>query len=491
MLSSAVGRSREGASPMPQTRNDDRVARAAGESPHRTVDSPGVARRAEPPPLPPGSRLPSALQTALWLRDPVGVLVRYGRRYGDIFRIGVVGVPGFVYVVDPALANRVFVTDRDIGRAGEAREGFLEPLVGSHSLLTLDGEEWMRQRKLLGSAFHGKRIERYRDEIAAIAADHVRRWPVGEPFALRPRMQAITLEVILRVVFGLRDVERVERLRELLPRLTGAGESVNALAFLVPPPIWTRIEALLARVPGTPMARFAALRKATDELLYAEISRRRTDPDLADRIDILSVLLGARDENGHGMTDAELRDALMTLLVAGHETTATALSWAFERLVRHPRVTERLRGSLAEGDEGYLDAVVKETLRTRPIVPDMPRVLTEPLDLDGYRVPAGWWVSPSPLLLHRSADEFPEPKEFRPERFLTEDAPSQAWIPFGGGRRQCLGSHFALLEMRAVIPEVLGRLRLRVADDPAPEAPRVRNVTLAPVHDARVIAKPA
>lgn len=425
----------------------------------------------------------------LWMRNPSASIRASERRYGNVFRVGMPGVPGFVYVSDPALARQVFTTDRDIGRAGAARRDFLEPLVGESSLLCLDGEEWMRQRKLLGSAFHGKRIERYRDEIAAVATEHVRRWPAGEPFGIRPRMQAVTLDVIIRVVFGVRDTDRMDRLRGLLPRLMAAAETVDAAIMVLPAPVWSRVEPLLGRVPRSPVARFAGLRAAADELIYDEIARRRVADDVADRTDILSVLLRGRDEDGRGLTDAELRDALMTLLVAGHETTATALSWAFERLVRNPAVMDRLGDAITAGDERYLDAVLKETLRTRPVVPDMPRILTEPMELGGYHVPAGWWVSPAVPPLHETAEHFPEPEEFRPERFLAEDAPLHAWLPFGGGRRQCLGSHFAMLEMAAIIPEVLGRFRVGLAGDPEPERPKLRHVTLAPAKDGRVVAE--
>lgn len=446
--------------------------------------------------LPPGSRLPGLVQNVQWLRDPVGFVRRGHERYGDVFRVRMVGAPGLVYVAGADLARQVFATDRDVGRAGAARKDFLEPVVGSNSLLCLDGEEWLRQRRLLGSAFHGKRIERYRDEIATIAARHVRSWPVGEPFGLRPRMQAITLEVILRVVFGVRDDERVERLRELLPRLMASADSVSSVIFMLPAPVWRSMERLVAQVPGNPVARFVARQRAVDGLLYDEISRRRAAEDVAERTDILSVLLRARDDDGKGLSDGELRDSLLTLLLAGHETTATALSWVFERLVRHPAVLERVADTEADGYEDYLDAVIKETLRTRPVVPDMPRVLTEPLQLGGYHVPAGWWVTPAVALVHGSDVEYAEPDSFRPERFLASGAllhaPSHAWIPFGGGRRQCLGSHFALMEMQAIIPRVLARLRLRAADDDrGSEAPRVVNVTLVPERDCRVVAERA
>lgn len=449
----------------------------------------GQGRRTGGAPLPPGPRLPATVQTALLLRDPVRYFQRCQRRYGSVFRTGFVGAPGLVYVAEPELARQVFATDRDIGHAGAARREFLEPIVGSNSLLCLDGDEWVRQRKFLGSALHGRRIARYRDEIAAIAADHVRRWPVGEPFGLRPRMQAITLEVILRVVFGVRDDARVEDLRRVLPTLMTAGEAVDALTFVLPRPLSSWIERVAARMPGSPFAQVVAARTAADELLYDEIAGRRAEPGVDDRADILSVLLGARDENGAGLSDVEIRDGLMTLLLAGHETTATALAWAFERLVRNPAVLDRLVGALADGDEDYLDAVVKETLRTRPVVADMPRTLTEPMHLNGYRIPAGWWVSPAAVLLHDAAGEYPEPHEFRPERFVGDDTPLHAWIPFGGGRRQCLGSQFALLEMKTITPQVLARLRPRTADDRGPERPRTRNVTLAPARDGRIVAE--
>ncbi|XRQ09890.1 cytochrome P450 [Actinomadura welshii] len=446
----------------------------------------GTARG--PAARPPGPRLPRWLQTVLALHDPVGYFERCRRRYGDVFRVGFVGIPPVAYVADPDLAHQVFSTDRDIGQAGEARKPFLEPLVGVNSLICLDGDDWLRQRRLLGSAFHGRRIERYRAEIAAIAAAHVREWPVGEELRLRPRIQVITLEMILRVVFGVRDAGRVARLHELLPPLLETWESLNSLISVLPRPLWERVEPVLARMPRNQVARFAGLFARTDEVLYAEIAERRAAADLADRADVLSVLLRARDGDGRAMTDLELRDALMTLIVAGHETTATGLAWAFERLVRNPRVLERLtRAVIDGGDPGYLDAVIKETLRTRPVGPDMPRYTTGPVELGGYLIPAGWWVNPSATLLHNLPRHFPDPEEFRPERFLAESPP--AWMPFGGGRRKCLGAQLAMLEMQAVIPAALERYRFRAAGSGAPEKPRMRYATLVPARDGRVIAE--
>ncbi|TDD92932.1 cytochrome P450 [Actinomadura darangshiensis] len=438
--------------------------------------------------LPPGPRLPKWLQTVLALHDPVGFFERCRQRHGEVFRIDFIGIPPVAYVGDPDLAHEVFTTDRGIGQAGEARKPFLEPLVGVNSLICLDGDDWMRQRRLLGSAFHGKRIERYREDIAAIAAAYVREWPTATEIRLRPRIQVITLEIILRVVFGVRDTRRVERLHELLPPLLASWESVNSLISILPRSLWARVEPILARVPRNPVAKFTDLFTETDQVLYTEIAERRDADDLQDRADILSVLMRARDDDGSAMTDLELRDALMTLIVAGHETTATGLAWAFERLVRNPQVLDRLTRAIdgEDDDRGYLDAVIKETLRTRPVGPDMPRYLTGPLELGGYRIPAGWWVNPSATLLHNMPDHFPDPDDFRPERFLEEDPP--AWMPFGGGRRKCLGAQLAMLEMQAVIPAILDRYRVRMAGDDAPEKPLMRYATLVPSQDGRIRA---
>lgn len=443
------------------------------------------------PAPPPGPRLPGIAQIAAYLQGPPGFLRRCQRRYGDVFRLSPPGTPNIAFVADPELARRVFATDRDIGRAGEPRRDLLEPLVGRNSLLCMDGEDWTRQRKMLGSAFHGKRVEAYRDEIGRVAAEAVRHWPVGQLFALRPRMRTIALEVILRVVFGIGDTARLDRLRELLPRLTAAAESPVALSMLLTPEVWRRAERsrLLAKVPGDPFARFASLRTRVDRELYAEIARRREAPDLAERTDVLSVLLRARDESGYPLTDVELRDALITLLEAGHETTATGLSWVFERLVRHPEALDQLTRAVDHGDRRYPEAVSKESLRVRPVLADMPRALTAPLDLGDYRIPPGWWVAPSAPLLHGSAAAFPGPDLFRPDRFLSDEPPPQAWTPFGGGRRQCLAAHFALLEMQAVIAEVVKHLELRPPEHTDGEGVRQRGVTLTPSQDGRVVAR--
>lgn len=420
-------------------------------------------------------------------RDPVDFFARCRRRLGPVFRVRILGMCQLVYVAEPELAHQVFLTDRGTGRAGAVREDFLGPLVGRHSLLTLDGEEWLRQRRLLGPALHGARVEGYRVDIAEIAAREIERWPRGEPFELRPRMLAITLDVILRLVFGIRDAAQLDRARSLLPPLLDGPHWF--LIWTLPPAARERLlrSGGIARLlPRNPLARFRRGVAELDEVLYEQIARRRGEG--GDGQDVLSVLLAARDEEDRPMSDEELRDELVTLLSAGHDTTATALAWAFERLVRSPAVLARLRSEVDEGGEEYLEAVIKETLRARPVVIDAPRLLDEPLRLNGYEVPAGWYVAPAIPAVQRSRERFPAPDELRPERFLGDESPLDAWIPFGGGKRRCAGSHLAMLELRTVIAEVLRRVELS-AVDPAPERQQVRHVTLAPARQATVVAR--
>ena len=418
-------------------------------------------------------------------KDPVGFLESCRRRYGPVFQAKLVGFPRYVFVTEPRLAREVYSADRTVGRAGDGRREFLSPLVGENSLLCTEDEQWLRHRKLLGPVFHRNHVDGYADEIAEIAAREIGGWPLGEPLELRPRMQAITLEVILRLVFGIADEGRLEQFRRLLPKLVDS--TGGALLWMVPPSLWAREknQRRLRRFPN-PMRTFLETRDKVDALIYEEIAERRRDLDES-RHDVLSLLIQARDEEGRGMADVELRDELITLLEAGHETTATGLAWAFERLVRHPAALDRLVSEIdAGGGREYLDAVVRETLRSRPVVLDTPRLLRGPLELDGYRVPAGWYVSPAITSVQLDGS-VAGAGEFRPERFL-EDPPRDAWIPFGGGKRHCVGSHLALLEMRVVIAEVLRRLRLAPVA-PEPERQRMHHVTLIPSKGARVIAR--
>jgi cytochrome P450 len=307
-------------------------------------------------------------------------------------------------------------------------------------------------------------------------------------------MQEIMLEIILRLVFGIRDTYRLARLRALLPRLVDI-DAATAVVLLLPPRLraWTERSRLLRRMSFLPSSRFFGARDEVDRILYEEIEHRRTAAD-AGGTDVLSRLLAARDDTGRPMSDQELRDELITLLEAGHETTATGLAWTFERLLRHPAALARLLDELDAGqDETYINAVIKESLRARPVVYDAPRLLDAPLKLGGYDIPADWFAAPLISLIHRDPEAYPQPEEFRPERFLGQggDDTSRAngsWMPFGGGRRYCVGAQLALLEMRVVIREVLQRLELH-APDPAPEAQKMKHVTFVPARQTRVIAR--
>ena len=414
------------------------------------------------------------MQAVRFSRDPVGLLQRLQRRYGPVFTLPFPAYGRLVYVADPALIKEVFTGDPATFHAGAANARALEPILGRHSLLTLDGEEHMRQRKLLLPPFHGEAVRRYRELIADIAAREVQRWPLEEPFALHPRMQAVTLEVILRAVFGVREEERLARFRDVLPRL---GDSTGVTMWL---PFLRRNLG-----PWSPWARFVRLRAEVDALVYDEIRRRRSDPEAGERDDVLSLLLGARHEDGSPMTDVELRDELITLLTAGHETSATALAWAFERLLRTPDALRALTAEVDAGGDEYADAVVKETLRVRPVITDVARVLADDIELGRWRIPAGTVVVPAIALVQLMPETYADPHEFRPERFLDGQPAPYTWIPFGGGVRRCLGAAFAQLEIRTVLQTVIARASLE-APDPAAEGVRLRHVTLVPAQGTRV-----
>ena len=435
--------------------------------------------------LPPRVRLPAAVQTAAFMTDPTTFLERCHRRYGDVFEVRFLGMGRFVYVCDPQLVKQVFAADRDIGLAGEARKPFMEAVLGSESLLTTDGEQWERQRKLLGPPFHGELIEAYRSQIEEIAAAEVERWPRGMPIPLRPRMQAVTLEVILRLVFGIEDAARFERLRSLIVGFAETGHWMFWLPGFVKDLIDRTANAggIVARLsPWTGVQRRL---DEIDALLYDEIATRRADPALAERSDILSLLI-----QGGEASDKELRDELMTLLMAGHETTATSLSWAFERLARHPEVVARLRVEIEAGEgEEYLDAVAKETLRIRPVITDVIRMLSEPMQLDGWEIPTDRYVAPAIVIVHRRGDIHDDRLAFRPERFIGNPGTFAGWIPFGGGRRRCVGSHMALLEMKTVIRTVVERVDLE-PPSMRPERGRLHHVTLIPARGALLTVRP-
>ena len=426
--------------------------------------------------LPPGPRLPAFVQSLGFLVAPIRYVEWLRARYGDVHSQRLLDFGEILYVADPEVLKQVFTGDSAIFRAGESNE-ILGPITGPKSILLLDDEEHMRQRKLMLPSFHGAAIKGYAETIQELATAEVDSWPVGERFKLHPRMQAVTLEVIMRVIFGIRDDARLAQLRRLLPQMFRIG-----LVPLMLPPLRRDLG------PRSPFGRLLRTRAAVDAILMSEVERRRKDPDSAPTDDVLAVLLAARDEDGAPMSDAELCDELVTLLLAGHETTATALAWAFERLMRHPQALARLRAELTGGDGSteYLDAVIKETLRVRPIVMDVGRKLSQPVELDGRLIPAGTIVMPAIALVQLSERRWQDPAAFRPERFLAGATDPYTWIPFGGGRRRCAGAAFAQLEMQIIIGEIVRRTELRAVRQRG-EGTRLHGVALKPARGAEAI----
>ncbi len=323
-------------------------------------------------------------------------------------------------------------------------------------------------------------MQRYGELMREVAEEEIASWPVGTPLELAPRMQGVTLEIIIRAVFGVREEARKDRLREALGKLLEM--LTDPLSFLA------TLAVGVDRATNTPMFRRPLAR--ADAVIYEEIAARRTAGDLTERDDILSLLLQATDEDGNPMSDVELRDELLTLLVAGHETTATALSWAFERTLRTPGAYERLRDEALAGDTAYADAVVHETLRLRPVVPIVLRKLQADMTIAGRDLPRGTTVVPSIIMVHRRAETYPEPHAFRPERFVGVKPGTYTWIPFGGGVRRCLGAAFAMYEMQVVLQAVVRSVRLRPGSD-RPERVKRRAITLAPAEGGTVIREPA
>jgi cytochrome P450 len=419
---------------------------------------------------PPGPKTPAVLQMLRYARDPLGFLIDLQRRYGDVFTISFPYFGRAVYVASPELVKSLFTGSPGLFHAGEANATVLEPALGPNSVLTLDDEPHMRQRKLLLPPFHGESVRRYGDLIREVTRSEMESWPVGEAFPLRPHTQRITLAVIMRAVFGVHDERRLARFEGLIDTFSQRVNLVTVLPFL-----------RRNLGPWSPWTRFIGARKALDEFIYEEIALRRREIEAGEEEhdDVLSLLLEARYDDGAPMSDEELRDELVTVLGAGHETTATGLAWAMERLLRNRPVLERLRESIAAGDDDYLGATVKETLRARPVIVDVARKLTAPAEIGGYRLKAGSFAMAAIAALHYRDDIFPEPYEFRPERFLDGKADNYAWIPFGGGVRRCIGAAFAEYEMRTILQEIVERADLS-APDPRPEKVKIRNITLAP-----------
>jgi cytochrome P450 len=431
------------------------------------------------PELPPGPRYPALIQSIGFWSRPLAFLERCRARYGKRFVIRLPLAPPFVMLSDPDEVKQVFTASPEVLHPGEGAR-VLEPVVGMNSVILLDEAAHLEQRKLMLPAFHGEPMERLGDLIYEVAEREVAGWPRDEPIELGPRMQRLTMEIILRAVFGLDPGERLDALRQRLTRMLAFGD--RPISLLPPDPDGVAAR-LLERVG--PFAHFLRLQEEADELIFELIEERRRED--GGRDDILSLLLEARHENGAPMSAQELRDELMTLLVAGHETTASTLAWTFERLVRLPEVLARLGDELASGDgDGYLTATIQEALRRRPVLPNnAPRLVKRPLEVGGWTYPVDVCLVPNAYLLHHDADIYPDPYTFRPERFLDQPPGTYTWIPFGGGRRRCLGAGFAMLEMRIVIRAVLAVQRVAPVAG-VPEHARRRNITITPEGGSRV-----
>jgi cytochrome P450 len=407
------------------------------------------------------------------LARPIPFFEECRRRHGATFTVRILRTGTLVFVSDAESIKRLFAADK-VNTIAPGRNVVLEPLLGRRSVLLLEGDEHLRRRKLMLPPFHGERMRSYEATIAEATRDELERWPRGEPFALHPRMQAITLDVIMAAVFGVGE-ERRDELRERLVRILAVTNSPVAVGLTM---------GRVSRLP--PLRKVVRTLEEVDEMLATEIAARRGDPDLEERDDILSMLIQARFEDGEEMSDRELRDQLMTLLVAGHETTATALAWTFDLLLHDQAAHRRLREELLDGGSEYLDAVIEESLRLRPVVPFTGRELRRPGVYGGHELPAGTVVMAGIYLAQTNSDAYPDPYAFRPERFLSDPPDSFANIPFGGGTRRCLGAAFALMEMRIALREILLATELWAADD-RPEKPTRRNVTLSPRNGTRAV----
>jgi cytochrome P450 family 135 len=425
-------------------------------------------------PAPPGPRLPGIVHTALFpYRHRVTPWMR--KRYGDIIAISVLGRPA-VLLCNPELNRRVFFGDGTTFHAGEGRIQGIRRVMGDQSVVTTDEAVHQRLRRLLMPPFHGAALRSYRDMMSQLATEEISRWPVATPFAAQPRMNAMTLEVILRVVLGVSDGPRYEELRSTFGRLVSAptgvylGEVVTPLQRFGP---WKRFGQLLTRI---------------DQLLYAEIRERRSAADTADRSDVLSRLVATQIDEDR-LSDAELRDQMVTLLLAGHETTATTLAWTLHDLAHDPVLQDKVVAAVDTADDKYLEAVVKESMRLHPVFYAVARILTEDVELGGYRIPAGHTVFAGIGPVHGDPAEHADPQVFRPERFLDGSATAANWLPFGAGVRRCLGTGFAMMEATMILSEVLGKNRI-APGRARPEKTRARQVVYAPSHGARIMVHP-
>jgi cytochrome P450 family 135 len=426
--------------------------------------------------LPPGPQWPPLLQSVGLIRFRHRFVPAMHKRYGDVFTVRIMPKgTALVLFTRPEHTKEIFAGDPEVFHAGKGN-AILGPIMGEHSLLLQDSTAHKRARKLLMPAFNGAALHGYESVVTRLAEQEVARWTPGEPFRSLDRMNALTLEVILRVVFGVTDESRLAKLRPLVNRTVDVSPVV-LLGWGYP---------LLQRFG--PWKATVDTQRALDEVMYAEIAERRAAPDLAERGDVLSRLLAVEGEEKP--SDNELRDQLVTLLLAGHETTATALAWTLYELGRDPRQLARAqRAADAQDGKDHLEAVLKESLRLHPVIPMVARQLMEPASIGGIDLPRGTNVGPSILLAHAREENHRDPEVFRPERFLDGEVATNTWIPFGGGVRRCIGAGFSMMEGVAVLREVLRRYDIALPDGPR-DYPKVRNITSVPRYGARIVVTP-
>lgn len=426
--------------------------------------------------LPPGPSYPGLLQSVGLLRFRQRWIPSLKKKYGDAFTIRILPAGRRIVLFHhPDHVKEIFAGDPEVFHAGKGN-AILGPVMGEHSLLLVDSTQHRRARKMLMPAFSSRAMKGYSDLMVEIARAEVTSWPRGTEVRALERMNALTLEIILQVVFGVTDEQRLARLRPLVTKVV----QINPIVFLgYGYPLLQRFG---------PWKRTVADIAALDEAIYDEIAQRRTAPDVADRVDVLSQLLHVvDDETGEGLTDEELRDQLVTLLLAGHETTASALSWTVHELAKDPVQQARAREAALSGDDDHLEAVLKEGMRLHPVIPMVVRYLMEPVTIGGHELPAGTNVAASILLAHDDERNHPSPREFRPQRFLDGEVHPNTWIPFGGGVRRCIGAGFSLMEGVVALRELLLHHDFALPDGEGPEQVQVRNITSVPRRGARVV----
>lgn len=437
----------------------------------------GVSTRVDPADVPDGPKYPGLVQSIALMRFRHTWIPHLHRKYGDVFSIRILPEGRWLVVFNrPEHVREIFAGDPEVFHAGKGN-AILGPVMGEHSLLLVDSSQHKRARKLLMPAFNGHALRSYESMIEGLAKTEVGSWQEGTPFESLERMNSLTLEVILQVVFGVTDEHRLAELRPLVNRTVNVSPAVF-LGWGFP-----RLQRL------GPWRRAFENQAALDHVIYAEIAERRRATDLEHRTDVLSRLLLVRDDedpNDTGLTDEELRDQLVTLLLAGHETTATALAWTLHELAQDPAQERKARDAASAGDDAYLEAVLKESMRLHPVIPMVVRHLMEPATVGGIDLPAGVNVTASIILAHASETSHPDHAAFRPERFLDGEVATNTWIPFGGGVRRCIGAGFSLMEGVAVLREVLSTYDVSLPAG-AREEPKVRNITSVPRNGARIV----